>query len=55
MVLQLTLAVCTLVNNIFGEKWVGIQGSTILWPLGPSDLTVLDFYFWGFLKDEVPI
>ncbi|KAE9543730.1 hypothetical protein AGLY_002126 [Aphis glycines] len=48
-----TLAVRTFLNDIFGDKWIGTQGSTILWPPRSPDMTVLDFYFWGYLKNEV--
>lgn len=47
------LAVRALLDDIFSGKWIGTQGSKILWPPRSPDMNVLDFYFWGFLKGEV--
>ncbi|KAL4126347.1 hypothetical protein QTP88_010569 [Uroleucon formosanum] len=47
-----TLAVRALLNDIFVDKWIGTQGSTVHWPPRFPDMTVLDFYFWG-LKNRI--
>lgn len=39
-------------NNIYPNRWIG-RGSLFPWPARSPDLTVLDFYLWGRLKDIV--
>lgn len=39
-------------NNEFPERWIG-RGGPIKWPARSPDLTPLDFFLWGYLKDEV--
>lgn len=39
-------------NLVFPNRWIGRLGP-ILWPPRSPDLTSLDFFFWGFLKDRV--
>ena len=36
----------------FPERWIGRGGPTP-WPARSPDLTPLDFFFWGFIKDQV--
>jgi hypothetical protein len=50
-----TLAVRVFLDNIFGDKRIGTQGSTIFWPPRSPDMTVLDFFFFflGYLENEV--
>ncbi|KAJ4442869.1 hypothetical protein ANN_04462 [Periplaneta americana] len=36
----------------FPRRWIGRTGS-IRWPPRSPDLTSLDFFFWGFMKDRV--
>ena len=38
-------------NAIFPHRGIGRDGP-IYWPLSP-DLTCLDFFLWGYLKDRV--
>lgn len=38
-------------NNVF-QVWIGNNG-TILWPPNSPDLSPMDSYFWGFLKDII--
>ena len=33
-------------------RWIGRRGP-IEWPARSPDLTPLDFFFWGFIKDKV--
>lgn len=42
----------TLLQRMFRGKWISTNGP-IRWPPRSPDLTPLDFYFWGYLKDEV--
>lgn len=39
-------------NRNFPGKWIGRDGP-ILWAARSPDLTPLDFYLWGYLKDRV--
>jgi hypothetical protein len=39
-------------NRQLSERWIGRGGSTYWTPRSP-DLTPLDFFLWGFVKDEV--
>jgi hypothetical protein len=43
--------VCEFLNRTFTE-WMGRRGS-IEWPARSPDLTVPDFFLWGYLKDKV--
>ena len=36
----------------FGERWIGRGGPTS-WPPRSPDLTPLNFYAWGYMKDNV--
>lgn len=39
-------------NNVFPDRWIG-RGGPINWPARSPDLTKLDFYLWGYVKDQV--
>lgn len=39
-------------NHVFPGKWIGRRGA-IEWPARSPDLSPLDYYFWGYLKDQV--
>ena len=39
-------------NEEYTDRWIG-RGSVFPWPARSPDLTVLDFYFWGRVKDPV--
>ena len=39
-------------NATFPGRWIGRNGP-IRWPPRSPDLTPLDFFLWGFLKDRV--
>lgn len=39
-------------NIVFPNRWIGRAGP-IAWPPRSPDLTPLDFFLWGFLKDRV--
>ena len=38
--------------SIFGEQWIGRYGPR-WWPARSPDLTPLDFFLWGQVKNEV--
>lgn len=39
-------------NTHFPNQWMGTHGP-ILWPARSPDLTPLDFFLWGYLKDKL--
>lgn len=39
-------------DTIFPERWIERRG-TIEWPARSPDLTPLDYFLWGYLKDRV--
>jgi hypothetical protein len=39
-------------NRHFPNRWIGRQ-SEFVWPPRSPDLTVSDFFLWGYLKDKV--
>ncbi|XP_008181048.1 uncharacterized protein LOC100570008, partial [Acyrthosiphon pisum] len=39
-------------NEMFPGKWIGTH-SSIPWPLRSPDLTCLDYFLWGYLKNKV--
>lgn len=41
-----------LLNEEFGQNWIGTRGP-ISWPARSCDLTPLDFFLWGRLKDLI--
>lgn len=41
-----------ILSEMFGAKWIG-NGGPINWPARSPDLSVLDFFVWGYLKQQV--
>ena len=39
-------------SNTFPGRWIGRRGP-VEWPPRSPDLTPLDFWLWGYLKDKV--
>lgn len=39
-------------NRVFGNKWIG-RNTDPRWPPRSPDLTPLDFFLWGYLKQKV--
>lgn len=39
-------------NGMFHNRWIGLRGP-LLWPPRSPDLTPLDFYLWGTIKNKV--
>ena len=46
-----TLLVCQWLDN-FPIRWIG-RGGPIAWPVRSPDLTPLDFFLWGCMKENV--
>ena len=47
-----SLCIRLVINEIFDEKWIG-RGGPVAWPLRWPDLTSLDYFLWGFVKERV--
>jgi len=51
------LAVHTFLNEHLPNRWIGRAGQNdqvfCKWPLKSLDLTICDFFFWGYVKDTV--
>ena len=41
-----------LLNRKFGDRWIGRSGNN-RWVAWSPDLTPMDFYLWGKLKQQV--
>lgn len=39
-------------NATFGNRWIGTNGP-VRWPARSPDLTPLDFFYWGHIKEKV--
>lgn len=39
-------------TEMFGDHWIG-RGGPIQWPARSPDITPLDFFLWGYIKDKV--
>ena len=39
-------------NTLFPGRWIG-RAAPIAWPPRSPDLTRLDFFLWGFVKDRM--
>lgn len=46
------LIVRNYLNELFPNNWMGTQGP-IKWPARSPDLSPLDFFLWGFLKNKI--
>lgn len=47
-----SLQVRALLDNIYTNRWIG-RGGPVRWPARSPDLTKLDFFLWGYVKDLV--
>lgn len=45
--------VVTYLNNLFQNRWIGIRSQIQEWPPRSPDLTPLDFFLWGHVKEKV--
>ncbi|XP_071575472.1 uncharacterized protein [Temnothorax nylanderi] len=43
----------TILNRRFTNRWIGIHSDLHEWPPRSPDLTPLDFFAWGFIRDQV--
>ena len=50
--LHFTNAVRDHLNVTFPDRWMGRNGP-ILWPARSPDLTPLDYFLWGHIKDSL--
>ena len=39
-------------DDVFPDAWIGRGGPTA-WPARSPDITPLDFFLWGYVKDRV--
>lgn len=46
-------AVRNWLNQNYPDRWIGRGSNVLAWPARSPDLTPLDFYLWGTLKDKV--
>lgn len=46
------LTVRNLLNQRLGQRWIGRSGP-IVWPPRSPDLTPMDFFAWGYIKNKV--
>jgi hypothetical protein len=37
----------------FPNRWIGRDGGPTPWPLRSPDITPVDFFLWGYVKDKV--
>uniref|UniRef100_A0A0K0E084 Tc1-like transposase DDE domain-containing protein n=1 Tax=Strongyloides stercoralis TaxID=6248 RepID=A0A0K0E084_STRER len=42
-----------LLNKFLNNRWIGKDSSLTEWPPKSPDLTVCDYFLWGYLKDKV--
>ena len=51
------LAVCNFLNERLPNRWIGRAGQSdqvfFKWPPRSPDITVCDFFLWGYVKDRV--
>lgn len=47
-----TRLITNFLNQHFPERWIARHGP-IHWPARSPDLTPMDFYLWGYLKQKV--
>jgi hypothetical protein len=44
--------VCQFLSETFPNRWIG-RGGPILWLSRSPDITSMDFFLWGYVKDIV--
>lgn len=45
--------VTAFLNDHFPNRWIGIGSTICVWPPRSPDLTPLDYFLWGFVKERV--
>ncbi|GBM99418.1 hypothetical protein AVEN_78636-1 [Araneus ventricosus] len=43
---------CSFLDATFPQRWIG-RGAVMAWPPRYPDITPLDFYLWGYVKQHV--
>ncbi|KYN28572.1 hypothetical protein ALC57_02013 [Trachymyrmex cornetzi] len=43
----------TILNQRFPNRWIGIHSTLQEWPPRSPDLTPMDFFVWGYIRDQV--
>ena len=47
-----TLLVCEWLDHHFPARWIG-RGGPVVWPARSPDLTPLNYFLWGCMKEKV--
>ena len=45
--------VSTHLNKVCKRRWIGLESNRLFWPPYSPDLSPLDFFLWGYVKDLV--
>ena len=45
--------VSTYLNKVCKRRWIGLNSNRLFWPPYSPDLSPLDFFLWGYVKDLV--
>jgi len=40
-------------NQLYPDRWIGIHSALHEWPPRSPDLTPMDFFAWGYIRDQV--
>jgi len=48
-----SIAARTVLDRKFPNRWIGINSNLHEWPPRSPDLMPLDFFAWGYIKDQV--
>lgn len=43
----------THLNRTFPNRWIGIRSPLFEWPPRSPDMTPMDYFLWGYLKDQI--
>lgn len=46
------MVVRTSLNNTYPERWIG-RGRAVNWPPRSPDITKIDFFLWGYVKERL--
>lgn len=52
ILLHLSRHVMEVLSAIFPGTWIGM-GDSVPWPPRSTDLTLLDFFFWGYIRNYI--
>lgn len=48
-----SLAAKNFLSQQFPNRWIGTASETLSWPPRSADLSPLDFFYWGYLKESI--